>query len=161
MEGKGKRKVSFLSLLGSLDHQASESTKGIIRKDLKPICVTLLGHGRWHGGAASVLIACCQCFFCKDVILTLQEKLSIKGIEHFSLMLEQRTEGAGTKLLLLHEQETLTQVCGNTRSRDHAAAESGGRSTPAPPHPPASNPFSVFTPTRASAGINNGFYTSR
>ncbi|XP_050997455.1 FERM and PDZ domain-containing protein 4 isoform X6 [Acomys russatus] len=46
----------------------------------------------------------------KDVILTLQEKLSIKGIEHFSLMLEQRTEGAGTKLLLLHEQETLTQV---------------------------------------------------
>ncbi|XP_073920247.1 FERM and PDZ domain-containing protein 4 isoform X5 [Castor canadensis] len=46
----------------------------------------------------------------KDVILTLQEKLSIKGIEHFSLMLEQKTEGAGTKLLLLHEQETLTQV---------------------------------------------------
>ncbi|KAM4702384.1 FERM and PDZ domain-containing protein 4 [Discoglossus pictus] len=46
----------------------------------------------------------------KDVILTLQEKLSIKCIEHFSLMLEQRTEGAGTKLLLLHEQETLTQV---------------------------------------------------
>ncbi|XP_075708873.1 FERM and PDZ domain-containing protein 4 isoform X2 [Rhinoderma darwinii] len=46
----------------------------------------------------------------KDVIITLQEKLSIKCIEHFSLMLEQRTEGAGTKLLLLHEQETLTQV---------------------------------------------------
>ncbi|XP_073470952.1 FERM and PDZ domain-containing protein 4 isoform X2 [Aquarana catesbeiana] len=46
----------------------------------------------------------------KDVIVTLQEKLSIKCIEHFSLMLEQRTEGAGTKLLLLHEQETLTQV---------------------------------------------------
>ncbi|XP_044142216.1 FERM and PDZ domain-containing protein 4 isoform X1 [Bufo gargarizans] len=46
----------------------------------------------------------------KDVILTLQEKLSIKCIEHFSLMLAQTTEGAGTKLLLLHEQETLTQV---------------------------------------------------
>ncbi|XP_053311013.1 FERM and PDZ domain-containing protein 4 [Spea bombifrons] len=46
----------------------------------------------------------------KDVILTLQEKLSIKCIEHFSLMLEQRTEAAGTKLVLLHEQETLTQV---------------------------------------------------
>ncbi|XP_038238382.1 FERM and PDZ domain-containing protein 4 isoform X2 [Dermochelys coriacea] len=46
----------------------------------------------------------------KDVILTLQEKLSIKCIEHFSLMLEQRIEGAGTKLLLLHEQETLAQV---------------------------------------------------
>ncbi|XP_038613268.1 FERM and PDZ domain-containing protein 4 isoform X2 [Tachyglossus aculeatus] len=46
----------------------------------------------------------------KDVILTLQEKLSIKCIEHFSLMLEQRMEGPGTRLLLLHEQETLTQV---------------------------------------------------
>ncbi|XP_007435705.1 FERM and PDZ domain-containing protein 4 [Python bivittatus] len=46
----------------------------------------------------------------KDVILTLQEKLSIKCIEHFSLMLEQKTDGSGTKLLLLHEQETLTQV---------------------------------------------------
>uniref|UniRef100_A0A3B4APA6 Uncharacterized protein n=1 Tax=Periophthalmus magnuspinnatus TaxID=409849 RepID=A0A3B4APA6_9GOBI len=45
----------------------------------------------------------------KDVILTLQEKLSIKCIEHFSLMLEQRAEG-GTRLLLLHEQEMLTQV---------------------------------------------------
>lgn len=58
-----------------------------------------------------ILISSCHCLLCKDVILTLQEKLSIKGIEHFSLMLEQRTEGAGTKLLLLHEQETLTQVC--------------------------------------------------
>ncbi|XP_078265093.1 FERM and PDZ domain-containing protein 4 isoform X1 [Rhinoraja longicauda] len=46
----------------------------------------------------------------KDVILTLQEKLSIKCIEHFSLMLEQRIEGEPTKLLLLHDQETLTQV---------------------------------------------------
>ncbi|XP_034031390.1 FERM and PDZ domain-containing protein 4-like isoform X2 [Thalassophryne amazonica] len=46
----------------------------------------------------------------KDVILTLQEKLSIKCIEHFSLMLEQRTEGSGSRLLLLHEQEMLTQV---------------------------------------------------
>ncbi|XP_040888726.1 FERM and PDZ domain-containing protein 4-like [Toxotes jaculatrix] len=46
----------------------------------------------------------------KDVILTLQEKLSIKCIEHFSLMLEQRTEGSGSKLHLLHEQEMLTQV---------------------------------------------------
>ncbi|XP_068575631.1 FERM and PDZ domain-containing protein 4-like isoform X3 [Cebidichthys violaceus] len=46
----------------------------------------------------------------KDVILTLQEKLSIKCIEHFSLVLEHRTEGSGSKLLLLHEQEMLTQV---------------------------------------------------
>ncbi|KAI1899285.1 hypothetical protein AGOR_G00060230 [Albula goreensis] len=46
----------------------------------------------------------------KDVILTLQEKLSIKSIEHFSLMLEQRAEGTASKLLLLHEQEMLSQV---------------------------------------------------
>ena len=46
----------------------------------------------------------------KDVILTLQEKLSIKSIEHFSLILEQRAEGCASKLLLLHEQEMLSQV---------------------------------------------------
>ncbi|KAL7866289.1 hypothetical protein SRHO_G00115360 [Serrasalmus rhombeus] len=46
----------------------------------------------------------------KDVLLTLQEKLSIKSSEHFSLMLEQKTEGSSTKLMLLHEQEMLTQV---------------------------------------------------
>ncbi|XP_028836900.1 FERM and PDZ domain-containing protein 4-like isoform X4 [Denticeps clupeoides] len=46
----------------------------------------------------------------KDVIMTLQEKLSIKSIEHFSLMLEQRGEGCSSKLLLLHEQEMLSQV---------------------------------------------------
>ncbi|XP_021177519.2 FERM and PDZ domain-containing protein 4 isoform X3 [Fundulus heteroclitus] len=46
----------------------------------------------------------------KDVILTLQEKLSIKCIEHFSLMLEQRAEGSASKLMLLHEQEMLSQV---------------------------------------------------
>ncbi|KAK2839860.1 hypothetical protein Q5P01_013600 [Channa striata] len=46
----------------------------------------------------------------KDVIQTLQEKLSIKSIEHFSLMLEQRSEGSASKLMLLHEQEMLTQV---------------------------------------------------
>lgn len=49
-------------------------------------------------------------FMLKDVILTLQEKLSIKSIEHFSLMLEQRNEGSASKLMLLHEQEMLTQV---------------------------------------------------
>ncbi|CAL8284049.1 unnamed protein product, partial [Gadus morhua 'NCC'] len=46
----------------------------------------------------------------KEVILTLQEKLSIKSIEHFSLMLEQRREGGACRLLLLHEQEMLVQV---------------------------------------------------
>uniref|UniRef100_A0A8C7WLM1 Toll-like receptor 7 n=1 Tax=Oncorhynchus mykiss TaxID=8022 RepID=A0A8C7WLM1_ONCMY len=46
----------------------------------------------------------------KDVILTLQEKLSVKSIEHFSLMLEHRNEGSASKLMILHEQEMLTQV---------------------------------------------------
>ncbi|KAL0985568.1 hypothetical protein UPYG_G00158700 [Umbra pygmaea] len=46
----------------------------------------------------------------KDVILTLQEKLSIKSIEHFSLMLELRHEGLASRLMLLHEQEMLSQV---------------------------------------------------
>ncbi|XP_062373893.1 FERM and PDZ domain-containing protein 4-like, partial [Sardina pilchardus] len=52
----------------------------------------------------------------KDVIMTLQEKLSIKCIEHFSLTLEQRGEqraeaaAANKSLQLLHEQEMLTQV---------------------------------------------------
>ncbi|XP_047658944.1 FERM and PDZ domain-containing protein 4-like isoform X3 [Tachysurus fulvidraco] len=46
----------------------------------------------------------------KDVIMTLQEKLSIKCIEHFSLVLEQRLEEYGSRLLLLHEQEMLTMV---------------------------------------------------
>ncbi|XP_062862122.1 FERM and PDZ domain-containing protein 4 [Trichomycterus rosablanca] len=46
----------------------------------------------------------------KDVLLTLQEKLSIKSIEHFSLMLEQTMENSSTRLMLLHEQEMLTQV---------------------------------------------------
>ncbi|XP_078416061.1 FERM and PDZ domain-containing protein 4-like isoform X2 [Cetorhinus maximus] len=53
----------------------------------------------------------------KDVILTLQEKLSIKCIEYFSLMLEQRTEGEATKLLLLHDQETLTQRPGSHKMK--------------------------------------------
>ncbi|XP_030013722.1 FERM and PDZ domain-containing protein 4-like isoform X2 [Sphaeramia orbicularis] len=52
----------------------------------------------------------------KDVILTLQEKLSIKCIEHFSLMLEQRMEDSESRLLLLHEQEMLTQVTQRTGS---------------------------------------------
>ncbi|KAM9486775.1 FERM and PDZ domain-containing protein 4-like [Clarias gariepinus] len=46
----------------------------------------------------------------KDVLLTLQEKLSIKCIEHFSLMLEQKMENSNTKLVLLHEQDTLSRV---------------------------------------------------
>lgn len=67
----------------------------------------------WHGCCTfcvphSALTAPLSVF--KDVILTLQEKLSIKSIEHFSLMLEQRSEGSASKLMLLHEQEMLIQV---------------------------------------------------
>ncbi|KAF4087394.1 hypothetical protein AMELA_G00095140 [Ameiurus melas] len=46
----------------------------------------------------------------KDVLQTLQEKLSIKSIEHFSLMLEQKMENSNTKLVLLHEQDMLSRV---------------------------------------------------
>jgi len=60
----------------------------------------------------------CVCLL-QDVILTLQEKLSIKGIEHFSLVLEHRTEGSGSKLLLLHEEEMLTQVGDVSSSATH------------------------------------------
>ena len=112
--------------------------------------------------ATLILITYLQCFLCKDVILTLQEKLSIKGIEHFSLMLEQRTEGAGTKLLLLHEQETLTQV------RECCPWSTlPGRAEATQPRAPLSlTRFSIFptalgSPTKGSAGIHNGFYTSR
>lgn len=60
----------------------------------------------------------------KDVILTLQEKLSIKSIEHFSLMLEQRSEGSASKLMLLHEQEMLTQVRHTSRALAKRRSES-------------------------------------
>uniref|UniRef100_A0A4W3GS09 FERM and PDZ domain containing 3 n=1 Tax=Callorhinchus milii TaxID=7868 RepID=A0A4W3GS09_CALMI len=46
----------------------------------------------------------------KDVILSLQDRLSIRCIEHFALVLEVGNEGPGKKLLVLHESETLIQV---------------------------------------------------
>ncbi|XP_069749197.1 FERM and PDZ domain-containing protein 3 isoform X2 [Narcine bancroftii] len=46
----------------------------------------------------------------RDVILTLQERLSLRCIEHFALVLEVGNEGPEKKLLLLHEAETLIQV---------------------------------------------------
>uniref|UniRef100_UPI00398F7AA3 FERM and PDZ domain-containing protein 3 n=1 Tax=Pristiophorus japonicus TaxID=55135 RepID=UPI00398F7AA3 len=46
----------------------------------------------------------------RDVILTLQDRLSIRCIEHFALVLEVGNEGPEKKLLLLHEAETLIQV---------------------------------------------------
>ncbi|XP_078268120.1 FERM and PDZ domain-containing protein 3 [Rhinoraja longicauda] len=46
----------------------------------------------------------------RDVILTLQERLSLRCIEHFALVLEVGNEGPEKKLLLLLEAETLIQV---------------------------------------------------
>lgn len=48
-------------------------------------------------------------------------------------MLEQRTEGAGTKLLLLHEQETLTQVSEMTLITRAAAVSTGRPALECPP----------------------------
>ncbi|XP_029108190.1 FERM and PDZ domain-containing protein 1-like isoform X1 [Scleropages formosus] len=44
----------------------------------------------------------------KDIVLTLKEKLSIRCIEHFALVLEEQY--SSTKLLLLHEEEFIQQV---------------------------------------------------
>uniref|UniRef100_A0A8C7Y442 Uncharacterized protein n=1 Tax=Oryzias sinensis TaxID=183150 RepID=A0A8C7Y442_9TELE len=45
----------------------------------------------------------------KDIVLTLKDKLSIRAIEYFALVLEQQY--SITKLLLLHEDECLFRVC--------------------------------------------------
>ncbi|XP_062038956.1 FERM and PDZ domain-containing protein 4 isoform X2 [Lepus europaeus] len=47
----------------------------------------------------------------------IKDKLSIKGIEHFALSLERAAGGPGAELLLLHEQETLSQVTQRPSSR--------------------------------------------
>lgn len=44
----------------------------------------------------------------QDIVMTLKEKLSLSRIEHFSLVLEQ--QHSITKLLLLHEEESIQQV---------------------------------------------------
>nr|XP_061844031.1 FERM and PDZ domain-containing protein 1-like isoform X1 [Nerophis lumbriciformis] len=44
----------------------------------------------------------------KDIVMTLKEKLSLRKIEHFSLVLEQQY--SVTKLLLLHDEEKIQQV---------------------------------------------------
>ncbi|XP_051506272.1 FERM and PDZ domain-containing protein 4-like [Myxocyprinus asiaticus] len=53
----------------------------------------------------------------KDVVLTLKEKLSIRSIEHFSLVLEQQYNN--TKLLLLHEEELIQKVVQKKDSHDY------------------------------------------
>ncbi|XP_037115953.1 FERM and PDZ domain-containing protein 1 [Syngnathus acus] len=53
----------------------------------------------------------------KDIVMTLKEKLSLRNIEHFSLMLEQLY--SVTKLLLLHDEEKIQQVVQKKESRDY------------------------------------------
>lgn len=45
---------------------------------------------------------------CQDIVLTLQEKLSIRSIAHFALVLEEQYNLA--KVHLLHEEELIAQV---------------------------------------------------
>lgn len=45
--------------------------------------------------------------------MTLKEKLSLSRIEHFSLVLEQ--QHSISKLLLLHDEERIQQVCTHTQ----------------------------------------------
>ncbi|XP_037833259.1 FERM and PDZ domain-containing protein 1 isoform X2 [Kryptolebias marmoratus] len=53
----------------------------------------------------------------KDIVLTLKDKLSIRAIEHFSLVLEQQY--SITKLLLLHEDELIQRVVQKKDSHDY------------------------------------------
>ncbi|XP_061581199.1 FERM and PDZ domain-containing protein 1 isoform X1 [Cololabis saira] len=53
----------------------------------------------------------------KDIVLTLKDKLSIRAIEYFSLVLEQQY--SITKLLLLHEDELIQKVVQKKDSHDY------------------------------------------
>ncbi|XP_016377833.1 FERM and PDZ domain-containing protein 1-like isoform X1 [Sinocyclocheilus rhinocerous] len=53
----------------------------------------------------------------KNIVLTLKEKLSIRCIEHFALVLEQQYNI--TKLLLLHEEELIQKVVQKKDSHDY------------------------------------------
>lgn len=60
-----------------------------------------------------------MCFFFpsfQDIVLTLKDKLSIRAIEYFALVLEQQY--SITKLLLLHENELIQKVR-NTHTQFH------------------------------------------
>nr|XP_057924319.1 FERM and PDZ domain-containing protein 1 isoform X2 [Doryrhamphus excisus] len=52
----------------------------------------------------------------KDIVMTLKEKLSLRNIEHFSLVLEQQY--SVTKLLLLHDEEKIQEVVQKKESHD-------------------------------------------
>ncbi|NXP24449.1 FRPD1 protein, partial [Scytalopus superciliaris] len=53
----------------------------------------------------------------KDIVLTLQEKLSIRSIAHFALVLEEQYNLA--KIHLLHEEELIAQVVQKRESHDY------------------------------------------
>ncbi|NXF07047.1 FRPD1 protein, partial [Smithornis capensis] len=53
----------------------------------------------------------------KDIVLTLQEKLSIRSIAHFALVLEEQYNLA--KIYLLHEEELIAQVVQKRESHDY------------------------------------------
>ncbi|XP_011478516.1 FERM and PDZ domain-containing protein 1 isoform X1 [Oryzias latipes] len=53
----------------------------------------------------------------KDIVLTLKDKLSIRAIEYFALVLEQQY--SITKLLLLHEDELINKVVQKKDSHDY------------------------------------------
>ncbi|XP_068596157.1 FERM and PDZ domain-containing protein 1-like [Brachionichthys hirsutus] len=53
----------------------------------------------------------------KDIVLTLKDKLSIRAIEYFALVLEQQY--SITKLLLLHEEELIQKVVQKKDSHDY------------------------------------------
>nr|XP_031363241.1 FERM and PDZ domain-containing protein 1 [Lonchura striata domestica] len=53
----------------------------------------------------------------KDIVLTLQEKLSIRSIAHFALVLEEQYNLA--KVHLLHEEELIAQVVQKRDSHDY------------------------------------------
>lgn len=67
----------------------------------------------------------------QDIVLTLKDKLSIRAIEYFALVLEQQY--SITKLLLLHEDELIQKVKGSDRyaqTRPAAADNPNHCSTP-------------------------------
>lgn len=57
----------------------------------------------------------------QDIVLTLKDKLSIRAIEYFALVLEQQY--SITKLLLLHEDELIQKVKG--KRQIHSDPSSG------------------------------------
>lgn len=62
---------------------------------------------------------------CQDIVLTLQEKLSIRSIAHFALVLEEQYNLA--KIHLLHEEELIAQV---SRAPHAAHSPAGGHCPP-------------------------------